>query len=599
MITIRKANDFALETVISSVGLQDMKGNVEYRKSKFFYTTMPISGEGIVILNTMTGLICHISDKEEVQAINTQNFDKLKEINPFLYEYLVMNWFLVPKKFDEFNMVDLIRNKASDTLPYTTYTTRMTHFVVVLTTDCNARCSYCYQGGCAHITMTPETAEKVAEFIIKHTADLPKDEPCHITWFGGEPTLALKQIMIICKKLDEAGRKYKSSMMSNGFLIDENTSKFLRKTAKLSRIQITLDGVGPKYDEVKDYVYGGWGAFNRVISAIEYLADQNISVSIRLNVSDTNYDDLVEVADFLYEFLDRKPYYLNQGSIAIYTHTLYEVEDKEKLAEMHLSQLRLNEYIFRKFKKYRFIISPYYNTTDGIRTQYCMSDNPRSIIINPNGDIGKCEHFVGSKLIGTIFDDSNLNIDYDNVIPWRDKQDYGDLCNNCEFYPTCVIANGCEGSETCCVERICNLHTQTMIKLNTLFNDHFVNVRNDEFFRDRYDDHSGYFNISDLTPTDKVASIDLSEIKQIDLGLEAPYFVLNSIVRYGNTYALIAAANISEPTYDIIRVDIVDGELSINPTTSEEESFVMCKLSEKLIDLTVLNKIIEANKEKE
>lgn len=51
-------------------------------------------------------------------------------------------------------------------------------YTILTTTDCNARCFYCYELGRSRIPMSEQTAHEIADYI-----SAPK---VNIHWFGGE-----------------------------------------------------------------------------------------------------------------------------------------------------------------------------------------------------------------------------------------------------------------------------------------------------------------------------------------------------------------------------------------------------------------------------
>lgn len=67
----------------------------------------------------------------------------------------------------------------------------------------------------------------------------------------------------------------------------------------LRKIQITLDGTKDKYNQIKSYINKEHNPFGRVLRNIREMLDNDIYVTIRLNLSLENYSDLVELVDYL------------------------------------------------------------------------------------------------------------------------------------------------------------------------------------------------------------------------------------------------------------------------------------------------------------
>lgn len=80
-----------------------------------------------------------------------------------------------------------------------------------------------------------------------------------------------------------------------------------------------------------------------------------------------------------------------------------------------------------------------------LSSSYCMADNDSSILINPNGDIGKCEHHIFDSLIVNI--DSN-EFDKREISLWKKTVEF-ENCGSCPIYPTCFMLEKCESKNSC------------------------------------------------------------------------------------------------------------------------------------------------------
>lgn len=120
----------------------------------------------------------------------------------------------------------------------------VTGYSIFTTTDCNARCFYCFELGRSRMPMSEETAHKAAAYIADHCGG----KPVRLSWFGGEPLFNRKVIDIICRDLQVRNVDYHSTMMSNGYLFDGETVRRAASLWKLRRVQITLDGTENVYN---------------------------------------------------------------------------------------------------------------------------------------------------------------------------------------------------------------------------------------------------------------------------------------------------------------------------------------------------------------
>ena len=62
---------------------------------------------------------------------------------------------------------------------------------ILTTTDCNARCHYCYEKGIQKEHLSLRTQQRIIDIIKEQFS---RGKRIHISWFGGEPLLALDKI---------------------------------------------------------------------------------------------------------------------------------------------------------------------------------------------------------------------------------------------------------------------------------------------------------------------------------------------------------------------------------------------------------------------
>jgi sulfatase maturation enzyme AslB (radical SAM superfamily) len=121
---------------------------------------------------------------------------------------------MIPEDMEEKNLVELVRWVRRNTCKEPDY---ITCYTILTTTDCNARCFYCYEKGIRRLPMSRETADKTVAFIKEHCGE----KSVNISWFGGEPLFNSEVIDIIIGYLKENNIKYISTMVTNGYLFDE------------------------------------------------------------------------------------------------------------------------------------------------------------------------------------------------------------------------------------------------------------------------------------------------------------------------------------------------------------------------------------------
>ena len=151
------------------LGEQSYNKNVEYKWASFVYK-IDISSHS-VFYNSFT---------KQVVVINSGS-------EPIYLEELVRNWFLIPVNMDESvivrefkQLVGNVHNMSGVIRDYTIFTT----------TDCNARCEYCFEKGTEKVWMDNHTIDETIRFITEQY----HNRSIHIQWFGGEPLYNIKAI---------------------------------------------------------------------------------------------------------------------------------------------------------------------------------------------------------------------------------------------------------------------------------------------------------------------------------------------------------------------------------------------------------------------
>ena len=410
------------EPLDSLLNKQEVEDGQMYRPMSFV-VEQPVD-EGLLLYHTMTKAMLLLSQEEA----------RLYKSRPASLPQLIEKWFLVPTAHDD----RLLSRQVRDVIKLTREKKKgITGYTILTTTDCNARCFYCYEKGRPRRPMSKDTALRTAQYIIDHC----EKQKVSISWFGGEPLFNKSVITTICNKLSEAGIDYSSSMISNGYLFDDNTIKEAVETWRLKSIQITLDGTEAVYNRSKAYIYKGGNAYQRVIANIHCLLDAGIRVSIRLNIDVHNADNLMELTDELHQEFG------SNDKLTVYLHMLFEMSDGS-VAIKHEHERKM---MFEKMKEIEAKLVDYglYEIkplSEDIKISHCMADNGHSVVIEPSGNIGKCEHYSEDHYIGHIDSD-----DCDEAMVERFRECHNEIeaCATCFDYPNCIRLKLCEDNAYC------------------------------------------------------------------------------------------------------------------------------------------------------
>lgn len=271
------------------------------------------------------------------------------------------------------------------------------NLTIAPTIQCNLRCPYCFEETKPLGFMSLETIDALQHFVSEHTYA----KTYSITWFGGEPLLALPQMRTIIEKLQEIEDKSLQGhgIITNGTLLNDDAIK-LFQNYPLGSIQITLDGNQEQHDS-KRFHASGKGSFDIILrnvdNAIKALPDTMFS--FRINVDNTNCHSYIEVANML------KDRYSGCKNINFYAGILRA--NKGCHSEQFFSTK--DHISFSKKVAKAGLISGL--TYPSLQNKGCGATCVSSYVIGPMGEIYLCWEHVGrkEKIIGNIKDKSLSN----------------------------------------------------------------------------------------------------------------------------------------------------------------------------------------------
>ena len=255
------------------------------------------------------------------------------------------------------------------------------------------------------------------------------DEEVALKWFGGEPLVNVKVIDQICTELSEQGVTFHSSMISNGYLMDADMVQRAKDLWQLQYVQITLDGTEQTYNRVKAYVHQGVNAFERVLQNIGMLTAAGIRVNIRLNVDNYNIKEMAALVELLHQRFGTNEYF------TVYSHVVYGERSPEDNAELFAQRMQLEQQIVQCGYKRK------QGLAKAIKTHYCGADNDRSVLIAPDGHLGKCDHYIDCEFFGHIDrEERNEAI----LLKFKEHQADIEACATCPYYPQCFLLTMCK-----------------------------------------------------------------------------------------------------------------------------------------------------------
>lgn len=303
--------------------------------------------------------------------------------------------------------------------------------VIVPYTGCNFACPYCFEEKKNPALITEEIEDGIISFLSTH----PSAKDIDLTWYGGEPLIAFKNIKSLYTKIKNETTLNigNHSIVTNGYLINSEILDFFKET-HLRSMQITLDGIQEHHDQTRYLKHSKKGTFNKIIENIHLVTEKlpDCHLSVRVNVDKNNADDFVIMLNDLYSHFDSPNFKVYPGFIR------EETKDKCSLCYQSIKAdetVHFYETLKEKGANVNFFPAK--------ANKGCMINKLNSYIIGPNGEIYKCWNDVSNpdKIVGNILEKeiSNKILMSRYMMAVSPFEDY--RCKECLLFPIC--SGGC------------------------------------------------------------------------------------------------------------------------------------------------------------
>lgn len=131
----------------------------------------------------------------------------------------------------------------------------MSYMELILTDQCNLRCSYCFEADKNPHVMDDATAFRAVDFLMEVSRDT---ERLTLLFFGGEPLLRFDLIQKVLPyanaEAQKRGKTIHYDMTTNGTLATEEKLRYLRDNGV--KFLLSLDGVGDDHDRYRKFANG-------------------------------------------------------------------------------------------------------------------------------------------------------------------------------------------------------------------------------------------------------------------------------------------------------------------------------------------------------
>lgn len=408
---------------------------MKYKLSYYTIITDCIPNTNIcVVYGTKTSKAYNL-DTKIIEFLKEEAFDKipLEIINNLISAEII-----VPKKLNELN--EFCEKAKLDSISEDNYL----HITVMSSANCQLGCSYCGQVH-SKKKMEDTTVELIEKRLI-HLFDNKSFSEFRISWFGGEPLMALNKMRLInnfAKNISKDNNAiYKSHIVTNGLSLKSNIYEELASEFNCTSIEITLDGIQEFHDIRRD-TKAKEPTFDIILNNILSITNldnypiNGCFIKIRCNVDDTNKNGVIPLIELLSENK-------LQNKVVFYTAPVYSWGNDAHLSNTK-EEYAINEIDYLlKLHEVGFEIESIPKTRDVV----CSAVTPNYELIDPNGKIYNCTEiplvpmYGNEYLIGDLKNSVTEIKDYQErpYTKWYDEiQDdkNGYWCTKCKILPLC------------------------------------------------------------------------------------------------------------------------------------------------------------------
>ncbi len=366
-------------------------------KASPFLHVIPLDKNYLAFYNSLNLEVAYLKREFVEQCTQGGKFVSFDTESMSIFKSLAEMELLIPEDSDGLQTYNSYKNaleKPSINILY-----------LLLTDGCNLRCKYCYfltdMGQEYKFSfMTEEIAvsaiDMFARCIKKSLDDGYNDQ--QIVIYGGEATLNKKTLLVVLKYIMSAKQKglfpqhVSTTINTNGIALDDEILDEAKKTNAV--VAISIDGPPEIHDKLRVYP-DGKPSFNDVVKNYRLAKEKGVRTGLCCTVDEHNLgilpkvitwlSDNLEVKGMGFNILIQNKRYQNETE-----HTKYSEKIAKELIDCFLIAREKGIYEDRMMRRVKNFIgkTPVFSDCGGCGLQ---------IIVAPEGEIGVCQAFCGSK----------------------------------------------------------------------------------------------------------------------------------------------------------------------------------------------------------
>ncbi|MGW4561044.1 radical SAM protein [Streptomyces sp. NPDC004561] len=310
------------------------------------------------------------------------------------------------------------------------------HFALTVVTSlgCNFSCPYCFEEKYPSL-LHEDVQEQILGVL---NAQLPHIKSFQVTWFGGEPLLGKRSLLQLSDafidRCDAAGVHYGASIVTNGYLLDEETCQELADR-RVSNVQVGIDGPPDVHDRMRP-LNSGKGSFHTILANLRTAVD-HLDIAVRVNIDSGNASKVEE----LFKVLADEGF---SGKLSVYPGQIVGVQQNVRAPSASYRGCLSNAEFAREERRFLDLAARYGLSAPGLPSPAgapCTAVRANELVVGSRGELYKCWDSVGDKneVIGDIRDYANPNGRLAKWLAYNPFQNQE--CRGCIALPVCM--GGC------------------------------------------------------------------------------------------------------------------------------------------------------------
>ncbi|MDQ8731888.1 radical SAM/SPASM domain-containing protein [Bradyrhizobium sp. LHD-71] len=420
----------ARQTLSTVHGRQHGAAANSYKASRYDIPVRLADGAAL-LFNSRTRSLILLSDGEARiyrELAERPSFSSGDVSDRLLLEALVGGGHVVGATVDE---LAVVRNNYDATRSAKNNLT----LTIAPTMACNFACGYCFQGLNKPTTkMKPDVQNAIVDFV-KAKKDL---KSLSIVWYGGEPLMGKDSIFrlsdILISYCDKQKIAYSAGIVSNAWFLNGEMAAQLY-TRRIRWVQVTIDGDRGTHDKMRPLT-SGHGTFDRILDNIAESLDQTaIAINVRVNVGQSNVDNVNSMLDRLVE-----RNFAKRGNFSVYFAPIEASTPESGSAfEEKLSRAEFNRKVLALEERARRLGFASIQAPSNGFAGMCVAASHGGYVVSGEGDVHKCWETAHdpSKRTGSIFEPDKLH-DSVNASLWSQWEPFDNpICASCKILPMC------------------------------------------------------------------------------------------------------------------------------------------------------------------